>query len=77
MAEIEEIHRVQFPHSSWGRKLNTSQILSDLASREPPIIRRSAKGNEYIFSDHATECVCAMLRKNPDETVRAVNLGSI
>ena len=78
VAEIEEIHKAQFPQSSSGRKLNTSQILSDLASREPPIIRRSAKGNEYIFSDPRYRmCMRAMLRKNPDETVRAVNLGSI
>lgn len=63
-AEIEEMVRRDFPDSTNDRTLNISGLLSDLAGREDSLIKRSPKGDRYIFVDPKYRmCLRVMLRK--------------
>lgn len=63
-SDIEEILRREFPDSTDSLALNLPQILSGLAVKENPIIKRSPKGDAYCFFDPKYRmCLRAMLRK--------------
>jgi Cdc6-like AAA superfamily ATPase len=48
---IEEVVRRVFPASTDGRTLNISGILSELSSDEAGLLKRSPKGDSYVFLD--------------------------
>jgi hypothetical protein len=48
---IEEIVRREFPASTAGRTLNISGILSELSSDDAALLKRSPKGDSYVFLD--------------------------
>ena len=63
-SDIEEILRREFPDSTNNLTLNLPQMLSGLALKDNPIIKRSPKGDAYCFSDPKYRmCLRAMLRK--------------
>lgn len=69
-SDVEDIVRTEFPESVKGTALNISGILGELANCECPIIKRSPKGNAYVFADPRYRmCIRAMLEKNADGTV--------
>lgn len=75
--DIEEILREQFPVCTLKRKLNISGILSTLASETDPLIKRTAKGDSYEFSDPKWRmCLRATLRKEGERVAR-LDIGSI
>lgn len=77
-SDVERIVRREFPESTEGKTLNIGGILSNLSSREPPIIKRSVKGDTYLFSDPRYRMgLRAMLRKQPDETVTRIDMGGM
>lgn len=64
-SDIEEILRREFPDSTSNLTLNLPQILSGLAVKDNPIIKRSPKGDAYCFFDPKYRmCLRAMLRKS-------------
>ena len=64
-SDIEEILRREFPDSTNNLTLNLPQILSGLALKDNPIIKRSPKGDAYCFFDPKYRmCLRAMLRKS-------------
>lgn len=64
-SDIEEILRREFPDSTNNLTLNLPQILSGLAVKDNPIIKRSPKGDAYCFFDPKYRmCLRAMLRKS-------------
>jgi hypothetical protein len=64
-SDIEEILRREFPDSTSSLTLNLPQILSGLAVKDNPIIKRSPKGDAYCFFDPKYRmCLRAMLRKS-------------
>lgn len=66
--EIEDLVRQEFPKSTAGRTLNISGLLSDLASRDDALIKRSPKGDRYLFVDPKYRmCLRVMLRKVGDK----------
>lgn len=68
--EIETLIRREFPASTQDTTLNVAQTLSQLASTERPIIRRSPKGDAYTYADPRYRMVLrSMLRKTSDERV--------
>lgn len=77
-SDIEEEVRKNFPVSTQGKLINVAQILSGLSSHANPLIRRSPKGDMYIFSDPKCRmCLRLMLKKNPDdESVVKIILGN-
>jgi AAA domain len=75
--DIEHSLRQFFPESTRYTTLNVVQILSELASREQPIIRRSPKGDAYVFADPVYRmCIRAMLTLD-DEQVIKLELSSL
>jgi hypothetical protein len=70
LTEIESLIRREFPTSTENTVLNVAQTLSQLASTERPIIRRSPKGDAYAFADPRYRMVLrSMLLKTSDERV--------
>lgn len=68
--EIESLIRQEFPTSTENTILNVPQTLSQLASTERPLIRRSPKGDAYTFADPRYRMVLrSMLSKTSDERV--------
>ncbi|EGQ8491910.1 ATP-binding protein [Vibrio cholerae] len=68
--EVETVLRREFPASTSGTVLNLAQVLSQLASSERPIVRRSPKGDAYTFADPRYRMVLrGMLRKTGDERI--------
>jgi hypothetical protein len=65
-SDVEVQVRKDFPESTTDVIINVSQILSDLANRPSPIIKRpSSKNDYYIFTDPKYKmCIRAMLRKH-------------
>ncbi len=75
--EVEEVIIAEFPNSTGTRKLNVSGILSDLSKRDPPIVKRTPKGNSYVFSDPRYRmCIRAMLRKEGDAVYKLEFTGT-
>ena len=64
--DVESTVRSEFPQSTANVTINLSQILSDLAARQTPIIKKSSsKSDAYIFTDPRFKmCIRAMLRKD-------------
>jgi hypothetical protein len=64
--DVEAIIRSEFPQSTANVTINVSQILSDLAGRPTPIIKKSSsKSDAYIFTDPRFKmCIRTMLRKD-------------
>lgn len=74
--EIEGILRQEFPISTTDTTLNVPQTLSQLASTDRPIIKRSPKGDAYSFADPRYRMVLrSMLKKTDDERVEKVPVG--
>ncbi|EAT14928.1 ATP-binding protein [Desulfuromonas acetoxidans] len=48
---VEKIVRQEFPKTTKGVSLGISQILSDLSKSEMHLLRKTAKGNAYRFTD--------------------------
>jgi hypothetical protein len=64
-SDIEDILRREFSDSTSDLILNLPQILSGLAGKDSPIIKRSPKGDAYCFFDPKYRmCLRAMLRKS-------------
>ncbi|MCI1009913.1 ATP-binding protein [Pseudomonas oryzihabitans] len=65
VSEVEDLLRQEFPTSTEGIKLAIGQILSELATQENTVIKRTAKGNGFQFTDaRYLMCMRLMLRKN-------------
>lgn len=74
--EIETLIRQQFPMSTSSTALNVLQTLSQLASTERPIVRRSPKGDAFTFADPRYRMVLrSMLRKTNDERVEKMPIS--
>jgi hypothetical protein len=68
--EVEEIVRSEFPSSTGSTILNLPQMLSQLATGERPLVKRSPKGDAYTFSDPRYRMVLrAMLTKGSGEKI--------
>jgi AAA domain len=76
--DIEDIVRKEFPNSTGNLALNISAMLSELSASANPIIKRSPKGDTYVFSDPKFRiCIRVMLRKNQEnEKVYHVNASA-
>ncbi|MGD1862894.1 MAG: ATP-binding protein [Leptolyngbyaceae cyanobacterium] len=62
-SDIEAELKRFFPKSTGGIQLNISGVLSSLASQKHPLIRRSPKGDIYVFSDPVYKmCIRCMLK---------------
>ena len=57
-ADVEAILRKEFPQTTSDVRLGVGQILSDLASREEAVIKRSSHSNAYEFRD--ARCAMAL-----------------
>lgn len=69
--EVEELLRLEFPNSTKDVKLAVGQILSELATKENTVIKRTAKGNGFQFTDpRYLMCMRLMLKK--DETTEKI-----
>lgn len=67
VSEVEEILRLEFPNSTQGITLAIGQILSELSTKENTIIKRTAKGNGFQFTDpRYLMCMRLMLKKNKE-----------
>lgn len=76
--DIELILRREFPSDTKGVILNISQVLSELAGGNNPIIRRTPRGDEYRFSHPQYRmCLRAMLKKNDLGIIEKVDLNGI
>jgi hypothetical protein len=63
---IEEIVRREFPASTRGRTLNISGMLSELCSEDAGLLKRSPKGDSYVFQDPKYRmCLRSMLVYDP------------
>ncbi len=75
--EIEELVRREFPDSTQDKTLNISGLLSELAGRGDSLIKRSPKGDRYVFVDPKYRiCLRAMLRKI-DEKVDKIEIRQL
>lgn len=78
ITDIEAIVRAEFPKSTEKLTLDVSGILGSLASTERGIIKRSPKGDAYLFVDPRYRmCIRAMLRKTDDEKVAQLDLRNV
>lgn len=76
--DIESIIRREFVEDTGYVTLNISQILSELSSRENPLIRRTPSGNAYRFtSPKYRMCLRTILRKAVGERVEKLDFGSL
>jgi hypothetical protein len=81
LQDIEDLVRREFPTSTARTTLNISGMLADLAASsandEKSILKRSPKGDSYIFKDPKYRmCIRVMLAKE-NETVRKVDISSL
>lgn len=78
-SDIEVIVRREFPETTQNKTLNISQILSELAAYEEPIIKSLPKGDSYRFKDPMYRmCIRTMLEKQPDgERVSKLELAGL
>jgi AAA domain len=71
IGEVEDIVRSEFPRSTVDKRLDISGMLSQLASGSGRLIKRSPKGDSYMFADPRYRmCIRAMLRKRGEEIVK-------
>jgi hypothetical protein len=76
-ADVEAVLRLQFPSSTYEKKLNVSGMLSDLSKGDAPLLRRAPNSDGYIFMDPVFRmCLRAMLRKHGENVVR-ISMDSI
>jgi hypothetical protein len=69
--DIEPLVREHFASSVQGITLNVSQVLSELASGHDKLLKRSIRGDAYLFIEPRIRmCLRAMLRKNGDKVER-------
>ncbi|WP_313231226.1 AAA family ATPase [Stenotrophomonas acidaminiphila] len=69
-SDVEEVHRREFPNSTQGIALNTSQTLASLTAGDNPIIKRTPKGDAFTFTYPLYRLALrAMLIKTTDERV--------
>lgn len=74
-ARVEDILRNHFPKSTDGITLAVAQILAELAERENSIVRRTAKGDAFQFTDpRFAMAIRVMLKKSDDERVTKVEV---
>lgn len=68
--DVEEMVRKLFPDSTAGVNLNIFQTLSDLSSRDTPLIKRTAKGGTYrVINPKARIAIRLMLGREGDKIV--------
>jgi hypothetical protein len=76
--DVELIIRKEFVEDTGDVTLNISQILSELSSRDNPLIRRTPSGNAYRFtSPKYRMCLRTVLRKAAGERVEKIDFGSL
>ncbi|WP_204137435.1 ATP-binding protein [Halomicronema sp. CCY15110] len=70
-SDIEAELKQYFPRSTEDTQLNISGVLSSLAAQEHPLIRRSPKGDVYVFSNPVYKmCIRCMLKiSDKDEKI--------
>ena len=67
---VEAALKTEFPRSTHGKTLNVGGMLSDIAKNPVRVIRRTSKGDKYLFVDPKFRmCLRTMLRKTANETV--------
>ena len=70
MTDVDTLLRELFPKSTADKTLGTSQILADLATRDPALISSDGKGRGYHFSDSRYRmCLRGVLASGADEKV--------
>jgi hypothetical protein len=80
VSDVDEIVRNEFPKStSETPRIDISGMLSFLASTDHPLIKRTPKGDSYLFVDPRFKmCLRAMLRKDAErETVDKLNMSQV
>jgi hypothetical protein len=74
---VEDLVRREFPESAGVKALGINQILTHLATRSSPIIRRSIRGEAYQFADLRYQiCMRCMLTRSEDGTVGKLEFGN-
>lgn len=77
LTDVEEMVRKEFPASTEDRALNISGMLYDLGDMTTPLIKRSPKGDAWVFADPRYRmCIRLMLRKS-GEVVDKLETGEI
>jgi hypothetical protein len=78
-AAVEEEVRRHFPRSTDGTNLNVLQMLSGLAALETPVIRRSPKGDAYVFTDPVYRMAIRTMLSIDDESeqVKKKDVGAL
>lgn len=67
--DIEEIVKKEFSNTT-NVAINISQVLTELSKADSPILKRSPKGDTYVFIDPRFRmCIRAMLRKTENEKI--------
>jgi len=62
ISEVGEVIRRIFPNSTGSVAINVSAMLTELEKADPPILKRSPKGDAYYFVDSKYKmCIRAML----------------
>jgi hypothetical protein len=77
--DIEDIVRREFGESTIEKTLNIGGMMSEMATDDSPILRRTPKGDAFMFKDPKFRlCVRAMLRLNPnDKTVFRIPISDL
>lgn len=76
-SDIESLVRRDFPESTSDKTLNISGMLSDLSDRKDSLIKRSPKGNRYLFVDPKYRMCLRVMLKNVKEKVDKVELRQL
>ena len=76
-SDIETIIKAEFPTSTKSATINVSGVLSDLERKDNPIIKRTPKGDSFVFIDPKYRmCLRAMLVKNEKEIVEKLDIST-
>lgn len=77
-SDVEQIVRKEFDESSKGKSLSIGGILAELTKGAAPMLRRSPKGDGFLFTDPKYRmCIRSMLVKGSAGTVQRVDIGTI
>lgn len=74
--DVEDLVRSEFPTSTRGKTLNIGGLLAELADPMYGILKRSPKGDGYMFSDPKYRmCIRVMLAKEGEEVQKVQHSG--
>lgn len=73
-AEIESVVRSEFPVSTGSVVINVAQMLSQLASGNVPLIKRTPRGDAFEFSDPRYRMALRAVLRKVDERVERIQL---